>query len=383
MARRPGRRTVAGVVGRWVVHGERVVYDSSWVSVALADVETPDGRRVPEHHVVRAPLQAAGCVVHDPGADAVLLIWRHRFITDTWGYEVPAGRAEPGEAMADAAAREVLEETGWRPLVPLSLLARWHPSNGLIDQTFSAFLATGAVHEGEPSDPSEAARVEWLPVAEVERLVDAGEIRDGLSLTALLAWLRGRTGRGGEVGGGGEAGAQTLLGLLAEPDRLRVVAALAPGARSTAEVVAGSGLGQREAVAALNRLRRGGLVGVVDHAWELQAHRLKEVARAAAERVPPEPVPEGVGEREAAVLRAFLREGRLTSIPVARAKRRIVLDHLSRLFEVGRRYPEREVDAALRAVHPDHAALRRHLVDEGFLDRADGAYWRSGGTVPL
>jgi len=178
------------VQGRWVVHAERVVYDSPWVQVALADVETPDGRRVPEHHVLRSPLQAAGCVVHDPATDAVLLIWRHRFITDSWGYEVPAGRGEPGESMSDAAAREALEETGWRPRLPLLPLASWHPSNGLIDQTFTAFLALGADREGEPSDPSEAARVEWLPRVEVERLVDAGEVRDGLSLTALLAWLR-------------------------------------------------------------------------------------------------------------------------------------------------------------------------------------------------
>ncbi len=35
------------------------------------------------------------------------------------------------------------------------------------------------------------------------------------------------------------------------------------------------------------------------------------------------------------------------------------------------------------ALHPDHAALRRYLVDEGFLSRASGEYWRSGGTVPL
>lgn len=365
--------------GEWVVHGERTVYASPWVEVALADVSTADGRRVPEHHVVRSPLQAAGCLVHDPASDALLLIWRHRFITGSWGWEVPAGRLEPGEDPASAARREAREETGWRPEGPLRLLARWHPSTGLIDQTFSAYAAHGAVHEGAPSDPSEAARVEWLPVREVEGLLDGGQVRDGLSVVALHAWLRERSrGRARE-----RAPASALLGLLAEPERLRVVGALALGARTTAEVVAASGLGERAAVGALNRLRRGGLATVSAGGWDLRAEVLKDAARAAAAAVPPEPVPDGVDAREASVLRAFLQGGRLASIPVARGKRRIVLDHVSRSFDVGVRYPEAEVDATLRAFFSDHAALRRHLVDEGFLERGQGHYWRAGGAVTV
>ena len=60
-----------------------------------------------------------------------------------------------------------------------------------------------------------------------------------------------------------------------------------------------------------------------------------------------------------------------------------MLDHVAKVFDVGVRYPEREVVALLRAFHPDHAALRRQLVDEGFLTREAGIYWRSGGTVRL
>jgi hypothetical protein len=86
---------------------------------------------------------------------------------------------------------------------------------------------------------------------------------------------------------------------------------------------------------------------------------------------------------EAAVLSAFLRGGRLVSIPAQQGKRRLVLDHLVRVFEPGVRYPEREVNALLRAWHPDVAALRRYLVDEGLLSRAAGVYWRSGGPVEV
>src|SRR5207302_72068 len=95
---------------RWTVHGERPIYESDWVSLSMADVELPDGRRF-DHHVVRAGAPAAGVVVHDPDR-GFLLIWRHRFITDRWGWEVPAGRLDEGESAEDAAARETLEETG-------------------------------------------------------------------------------------------------------------------------------------------------------------------------------------------------------------------------------------------------------------------------------
>jgi len=135
-----------------------------------------------------------------------------------------------------------------------------------------------------------------------------------------------------------------------------------------------------------DRLRRGGLVGLRARAWVVHEEAFTQAARAAA---PPSAVPSAADlgapdERSAAVLRAFLRpDGRLERIPAARAKRRVVLDHLARGFEPGVRYPEREVDDTLRAFHPDHAALRRYLVDEGFLERAGGIYWRTGGTVEL
>ena len=80
---------------KWTVHGERLLYESPWVELELVDVELPDGQRF-EHHVVRMPNKAAGAVVHDRDR-GVLLLWRHRFITDAWGWEIPAGRIDPGE----------------------------------------------------------------------------------------------------------------------------------------------------------------------------------------------------------------------------------------------------------------------------------------------
>ena len=171
---------------RWTVHGERTLYASEWVGLGLVDVEVPGGARF-EHHVVRLPRAAVGTVVHDPDR-GVLLLWRHRFITDSWGWEVPAGGVDDGESLPDAAAREVLEETGWRP-GPLTQLARYHPSNGLSDQTFVAFLAAGAWHVGDPEDRSESERVTWVPVSQLRELLRTGQVSDGLSMTTLAYWL--------------------------------------------------------------------------------------------------------------------------------------------------------------------------------------------------
>jgi hypothetical protein len=84
------------------------------------------------------------------------------------------------------------------------------------------------------------------------------------------------------------------------------------------------------------------------------------------------------------VLQNFLTEdGRLRTIPSKQRKLLVVLDHLSQSFEPGRTYPEAEVNEILSDFHPDVAALRRYLVENGFMTREDGVYWRSGGTFDV
>jgi len=168
---------------RWTVHDEKTIYDSEWMRLALVDVELPSGPRF-DHHVVRMPAEASGVVVDVPER-GVLLLWRHRFITDTWGWEVPAGRVDPGESVLEAAQRETIEESGWQP-GELTLMTRYFPANGTTDLTFNLFVTTTANHVGEPSDPDEAERVEWLSWERVHDEIARGHVGDGLSLTALL-----------------------------------------------------------------------------------------------------------------------------------------------------------------------------------------------------
>lgn len=173
-----------------------------------------------------------------------------------------------------------------------------------------------------------------------------------------------------------------LCGLLAEPDRLTTFAAVVLGASTPSEVAARTGLPARQVVVALRRLEAGGLVSSAGGRIVAEANAFKESVREHA----PSPAAEedlDPDRAKAAVLRAFVRDGRIVRMPAARGKRRIILEHVAASFEPGIRYPERAVDAILRAWHDDHASLRRYLVDEGLMSREDGIYWRTGGYVEV
>lgn len=88
-------------------------------------------------------------------------------------------------------------------------------------------------------------------------------------------------------------------------------------------------------------------------------------------------------QETAKVLRSYLSDGRMTSMPRPGRKRQILLEHIVQTFEPGRRYAEVDVNLALRQFWPDVAALRRYLVEADLLDRAGGEYWRIGGQVEL
>ncbi|SRR6266404_2187399 len=166
---------------RWKVHGQRSLHESDTVRLELADIELTDGTRL-DHYVIRIPFEVVSLVVSDADGN-VLLIWRHRFITQRWSWDVPAGKVAPGEEPADAAVRASVDETGWRP-GPARLLGEYHPSPGISDQRFGIYVADGAERVAGPN-PYEAERVEWIPKARVRELIRDGQV-DGLSLTSLL-----------------------------------------------------------------------------------------------------------------------------------------------------------------------------------------------------
>ncbi|MFV0309057.1 MAG: DUF2087 domain-containing protein [Desertimonas sp.] len=175
--------------------------------------------------------------------------------------------------------------------------------------------------------------------------------------------------------------AAALVGLLADDDRRAVFAALTLGATGLGAVASVGALPVERASKALGRLVDGGLVvSGDDGSLHVLGSAFARAARVALAR-PRSTEHDGEPDEIRKVLDAFVVDGRLVRVPTVRGKRLVVLDWLVQNFDPGVRYPERTVNVILGRRHPDTAALRRLLVDEEFLDRSDGEYWRAGGTV--
>jgi hypothetical protein len=133
----------------------------------------------------------------------------------------------------------------------------------------------------------------------------------------------------------------------------------------------------------------GGLVERDRHGLRLKEEVLRSLARTTRDHGEHEDEHEleapSPNSPHGAALRAFVKDGRLVSIPSSHSKRLQVLDLIAQDFDIGVRYSEARVTEMLIRWHRDYAALRRYLVEDGFLERKDGGgpYWRSGGSVEL
>jgi hypothetical protein len=179
--------------------------------------------------------------------------------------------------------------------------------------------------------------------------------------------------------------AEDVLRALADPERLAVAGALALGPRGVDELAAACSMPVAKVRRHLARLTSAGLA-TVDADRRIYRLAVEALRAAAREHAPPRDPGMALGavdDAEETVLRQWFVGGRLKEIPAKRSKRLVVLTRLALEFDVGVRYPEREVTAILQRFHPDHASLRRYLVDEELLSRDHGEYWRTGGPVDL
>jgi len=172
-----------------------------------------------------------------------------------------------------------------------------------------------------------------------------------------------------------------FLSVAVDPVRLAVLGHAAVGPVDVPRLAEDLGVPEKKVREVVGKLVA---VGLLDDSWKLDRDALRAVAQSLPQDAPidPELIAQGWTEEEATTLSKFFSGSRLKQIPTQQAKRRVVLERLAQEFEPGLRYQEKEVNFTLQLFYADYAALRRYLVDEEFMSRADGVYWRTGGRYP-
>ncbi|HXG01856.1 MAG TPA: NUDIX hydrolase [Candidatus Binatia bacterium] len=172
----------------WVTLETRPVYRNRWISVREDLVRMPDGRTT-----VYGVVSCAGAVGVLPFVDSetVLMVRQYRYVARRVTWEMPTGGVHPGESLAEAAQRELAEETGHRAgrLVHVST---FHTSKSVVDETAHLFLGYDLTPAEVAPDATEFIEVRPLPFAEVLGMVERGEIVDSMTIIAVLLAARSR-----------------------------------------------------------------------------------------------------------------------------------------------------------------------------------------------
>lgn len=179
---------------------------------------------------------------------------------------------------------------------------------------------------------------------------------------------------------------QTLLNFfktIGNESRLKIIGILATEECDVGELAARLELREPTVSHHLARLRSLGLVQMRaegnNHIYILDAGALESMGKDLFQQNQLASLVEDVAadNPEQKVLQQFIDDGKITSIPARRGKRRLVLNWLVEHFDTDTRYTEAEISERLAVYHPDYAALRRYLVEERLMQRENGIYWRT------
>jgi len=173
------------------VESSELAFDGPLFRVYSDVVQEPGGTKV-RRDVIRHNGSVVILAVDDSKSkkDPLIVIERqYRQAAQQFLYEVPAGKVDEGEDRLDAAKRELIEETGFRAK-KWTKLTRYFASPGFLGEWMQVFLAEGlTAGEAEPED-DEKLEIYQVPLSEVLRLIDAGEIRDGKTLVSVMLYDR-------------------------------------------------------------------------------------------------------------------------------------------------------------------------------------------------
>lgn len=166
----------------WTADVLDTLVENPYFSVRLQDVTVTDGTKR-TYYTIHFPGPAVGVVARR--GDEILLVRQYRFIVDEYVWAIPSGGVMEGEDLRQAAARELVEETGYaaRSIEPLMFC---YASYGCSDQRYEIFLADDLYQTDVPFDGTEVMELRWFSREELLELIDRNGIVDNLSLSPLL-----------------------------------------------------------------------------------------------------------------------------------------------------------------------------------------------------
>lgn len=174
----------------WQRLSTKPVYSNKWLSLREDLVQLPNGQTT-----IYGVVTCGDCVGVLPflDPDTVLLIRQYRYVARRLTWEMPRGGVHTGEAIEEAAQRELIEEIRYRA-AHLTRVSTYHTSKSVMDETAHLFLGSDLIKGEGLSDETEFIEVRAFPFTKVLRMVVAGEILDSMTIIAVLhaARLTGR-----------------------------------------------------------------------------------------------------------------------------------------------------------------------------------------------